>query len=130
MKLRLRHNSIRLRLTQGEVSKLAETKYVEEAIDFGPGSDTRALAYSIESIADSKSVAANFSGGKIRVMVPEAVIRHWAETDDVGISVEIKALNGESLNVLIEKDFTCLKRREGEDKDTFPNPAGVREVTQ
>lgn len=130
MKLRLRHNSIRLRLTQGEVSTLTENGYVEEAIDFGSAAGTRLLVYAIESYAASKSIAADFSEGTIRISVPEITIKNWAETEEVGISATLDSDNGSPLSILIEKDFTCLKRREAGDEDTFPNPAALRGPAQ
>jgi hypothetical protein len=104
---------------------LAETGYVEEAIDFGHGAGVRLLIYAIESNAGSTSIAADFNNGKLLVTVPEGKARNWTETDEVGISATLDTAGGSPLSIIIEKDFTCLKPREEGDEDTFPNPAAA-----
>jgi hypothetical protein len=50
MKIRMRGNSVRLRLTRGEVARLAAVGRVEEATEFGLGPEAR-LIYSLASSA-------------------------------------------------------------------------------
>ena len=119
MKLRFHSNSLRLRLSQSDIARLAERGFVEEAIRFAGDGELR---YSIES-APTNQVSACFKNGSIRVMLPEGRARRWIESDEVGI----EELSGE-LNVLIEKDFACIHRESAEDADSFPNPlAGKKE---
>lgn len=119
MKLRLRGNSLRLRLTQGEVNDLVRCGSVEEKTAFGPEA---LLSYAI-ALGDAPSVSASFEAGAIRVTVPRAEARAWATSDRVGIEADQATFGGASLRVLIEKDFACLKARTGEDeRDAFPNP--------
>lgn len=127
MKLRVKHNSIRLRLTQGEVARFGETGRVEEAIEFGAQPQQR-LIYSIEKNADSRELSAVFEDRKITVFVPPAKAETWLNSDDSGIEGEQHMSDGKALRILIEKDFACLKPRHSEDeRDAFPNPAeGVR----
>jgi uncharacterized protein DUF7009 len=113
MKLRLHSNALRLRLSQSEVARLAETGRVEESIAFAPG---RVLSYAVES-GDADAVAATFDNDVVRVVVPASVAKTWTGTDQVGI----EASNG-TLRVLIEKDYQCLHRSSPEDADSFPNP--------
>ena len=105
MKLRLKYNTIRLRLTQDEVSQLAESGYVEEAINFGPQAETKLLIYSVESNSDANTVTSDFGGGKVQISVPENLVKTWAESDEIGISAELNSTSGEPLRVLIEKDL-------------------------
>jgi hypothetical protein len=120
MKLRLRGNSLRLRLTQREVNDLVALGSVEENTAFGPQA---MLSYAI-AVGDGPSVSASFEGGAIRVTVPLAEARAWATSDRVGIESEQATTDGEPLRLLIEKDFACLKPRTGEDdRDAFPNPS-------
>jgi hypothetical protein len=119
MKLRLRGNSLRLRLTQREVNDLVAVGSVEEKTAFGPQA---LLAYAI-AVGEGPSVSASFEAGAIRVTVPLAEARSWATSDRVGIEAEQATAGGEPLRLLIEKDFACLKPRTGEDdRDAFPNP--------
>jgi hypothetical protein len=117
VKLRIRGDSLRLRLTRGEVRRLAETGSVLDSIHFGP----RALSYELRG-ADVDAPVASFEGDRIEVALPRAQAQAWATSDEVGISAE-QALEHGSLRLLIEKDFRCLAPREGEeDDDAFPHP--------
>lgn len=121
MKLRVRNNSIRLRLTQTEVAAFAENKAVGETVEFGLSSDKH-LIYRLEQAA-VEDVRADFADGKITIFVPRAEAENWALTDQIGIKAE-QNLGGEKLlKILIEKDFACLDPRAGEDEsDAFPHP--------
>ena len=113
MKLRIHSNSLRLRLSQSEVTRLGESGSVEEKIAFGGGPG---LSYAIES-GETPGVSASFDGARIRVLAPSPEVRRWIESDQTGI----EASSG-PLRVIIEKDFQCLHRESEEDADSFPNP--------
>ena len=120
MKLRILGNSIRLRVSKSELTELADTGGVADAIEFSPGVR---LCYRLRSAADSVT-GANFLGGEIAVTVPAAALQELVETERVAIRGEQPLGNGESLAILIEKDFECLVPRPGEDpRDLFDNPA-------
>ncbi len=120
MKLRLRKNSIRLRLTQGEVAEFAETGIVEDSVQFDAGSR---LVYRLRTAADADDVSARFEGEIITVTAPVVVGRNWAGSGQVGIEGDQKVDGDGILKILIEKDFTCLEPRPGgEDDDMFPHP--------
>ena len=119
MKLRLRGNSVRLRLTQGEVADLIRTGRVDDAVAFGPG---ERLSYAL-ACTDTPTLAARFAAGAIEVSLPAALAKDWASSERVGLDGEQSIGDGESLRILVEKDFTCLRPRTGEDDgDAFPNP--------
>lgn len=116
MKLRIRGNSIRLRLTRGEVDQAGAGKSVRETVNFGP--EGKSLGYVLE-VREHGPFTASFDGEQIVVSVPMAETSEWAATDRVGLEAES---NG--LRVLIEKDFACLSPRRGEDEtDMFENPS-------
>lgn len=100
MKLRLVHNSLRLRLGRSEVAQLSEIGRVEERIEFAPAVD---LTYAIESRDDVQETAAKLEAGRITVRIPRSVANEWIATDLVGISGKQAALS-----ILIEKDFPCV----------------------
>jgi hypothetical protein len=119
MKLRLRGDSIRLRLTRSEVSALLDQGLVEETTAFGP---SRALVYALR--LGGASVSATVEGSRVEVRVPADDARSWAESEAVGIEATQDASEGRSLRILVEKDFPCLTSRPHEDDtDAFPNPS-------
>jgi hypothetical protein len=124
MKLRLRKNSLRLRLSQGEVVLFNDSGVVEEYVDFGEG-----IRFFYRMVSENNAVqtAARLEAAGITVVVPSSEAQAWAATEQIGISAE-QAIPDGLLNILIEKDFTCLEpRASGEDDDTFPNPSGCGE---
>jgi hypothetical protein len=120
MKLRIKGNSVRLRLTQGEVARFAEVGLVEEVTEFGAG---QKLIYALVRSDSEENVCAGFAVGKLRVIVPAPQADQWANSSQVGVEVEQETDNGNKLKILIEKDFTCLAPRSGEDDaDAYPHP--------
>jgi HSP20 family molecular chaperone IbpA len=118
MKLRMFGNSLRLRLSRGEVSRLAAGEAVEERTELLPAS----LTYRIE-LGAASVIEANFDGGVLRVIVPEVLGRQWASQDTVSIIGDVAGAEGARIKVLIEKDFRCLHGEETEgQEDTYPNP--------
>ncbi len=124
MKLRIRNNSIRLRLTQSEVAQFGENGYVEEAIEFG-GAPASRLTYALISLPENDSendIASKFENSKITISVPSPQARQWVDSDQVGIETD-QDIGGNKLRILVEKDFACAAPRDGEDdSDAFPNP--------
>ena len=113
MKLRIDGKSVRLRLTQTEVTRFLEHGRVDETLDFGGGAR---LNYSLESVAAIASPQALFEGSVLRIQVPSATAREWGQSDRVGIS------GGDAIAITVEKDFQCLHGPGATDPDAFPNP--------
>ncbi len=125
MKLRVRGDSIRLRLTRSEVDALARDGRVEERVRFGGGVS---LAYAVES-ADVAAMEARYEGDRITVRFPRAEVVAWAAGDAVGMRAERSVEGSEVLRVAVEKDFACLSVREGEDdRDAFAHPGAACEA--
>lgn len=120
MKLRIRGDTLRLRLAQAEVNALRSEGRVEDAIHFGPDA---ALRYAVLADADADRLTAAWRGGEVVVRIPAAQARAWADGDAVGMSTDQDIGDGRVLSVLVEKDFKCLVPRDGTDDDGFPNPA-------
>ncbi len=120
VKLRIRDNSLRLRLQRGEVDSLQSEGVVRATTGFPGG---RELGYVVESSPASVNPAAFFSDNVVTVRIPETTVLAWASTDQVSIESEQLLDDGGTLRVLVEKDFQCLAPREGEDDaDAFPHP--------
>jgi len=118
MKLRLRTNSIRLRLTQSEVRTLRATGRIAECIHL-PGGESF-----VYTLAAGPARATSFAGQGLVVTLESAAIAAWADTEAIAIRAEFPTPHG-SLTVLVEKDFECLHRNPtnaAEDNDTFPHP--------
>ena len=128
MKLRIRDNSIRLRLEASEVRALAETGVVETVTAFPRG---RRLTYAVESSPASVMPTARFSKKRVTVRLPESSVLAWANSDQVSIEGEELLDDGDVLRLLVEKDFRCLMPRPDEDEsDMFPNPSATGVTTR
>lgn len=115
MKLRIRGNSIRLRLTQSEVEKIKNDGLVEEKTEFPNGDN---FVYSLVSSEKSDQLSAEFSNGKMQIILPKPVAETWANSVEEGIYGTC-----ENIQIAVEKDFKCLTVRESEDEaDNFPHP--------
>jgi hypothetical protein len=119
MKLRIRGNSIRLRLSQGDIAVLVATGAIEDRVSFGPHS---ALTYRLER-AEGPQARAALTENRLIVAFPPDQIDTWAQTEAVSMEAEQALDDTQGLNLLVEKDFQCLSPREAEDDaDLFPNP--------
>ena len=121
MKLRIRGNSIRLRLLQAEVRDLGAGSRVQETTRLGPNPE-QTFTYSLASHSSQETVSTHWAQQTLEVTISKALAQDLAQTERVSIQEEIK-FGDAVLKVLIEKDFKCLTTREGEDEsDNFENP--------
>lgn len=118
MKLRVSGNSLRLRLSRTEVARFAETGRVDETLDFGVSK----FQYALESSDSAAAPQATYGNGRLTVAIPRAAAREWTASDSVGISASQPASNGNTLEIVIEKDFQCMHDAAKSDPDAFPNP--------
>lgn len=121
MKLRIKGNSLRLRITRPELDELINEGRIEESISFAAGDRSR-LTYSLEHTATASAPTVRYDPPSLEVRIPTAQAQKWALGEDVGISAAIDLGPKGSLDLLLEKDFACLHGSEEENKDAFPNP--------
>lgn len=122
MKLRIKGNSIRLRLTRSEVARFGETGQVAETISFGT-LPTQQLTYQLVRNADIIALAADFTENCITVQMPAQLAQSWIDTDVVGFEAAMPLPGNDSLFILIEKDFACIDAHPREDQhDNYTNP--------
>ncbi|MDB5004294.1 MAG: hypothetical protein JWQ34_2519 [Mucilaginibacter sp.] len=112
MKLRIKNNGIRYRLTKTDVANLAQYGFVKEKVNFG---DTE-LVYVLQDTDDDK-ISVDFKNNIMTMYIPKIMIGKLANTDKVGFENN----NGE-VQLLIEKDFTCLDNVAEDQSDNYPNP--------
>lgn len=123
MKIRIRGNSVRLRLSRSEVEEFGRSGKVHEEVRFGPRpQDT--LCYQINKCPGDR-VKASFADGTISISVPDRLAGIWVECEQVGFD-ERQAVDEKSdLFIKVEKDFVCLTASENEDQsDNYPHPKG------
>lgn len=122
MKLRIKGNSIRLRLLRNEVERFAAEGKISDAAHFGP-SGSQSLRYSLIASTSVASIRSRFENCEIVIEIPADEVSSWAESGRISIAAEQPA-GDENLTILVEKDFVCLDRPDDPDrKDAFPNPA-------
>ena len=124
MKLRMKGDSLRLRVSPSELSRLLQSGRIEETVHFGPQADaklTYALLASSENPVQATQLTVRYQSQEIAVVVSIDHARSWAENSDVGLYANISFGAGQ-LELAIEKDFACLDKDEAENQDTFPNP--------
>jgi predicted nucleotidyltransferase len=118
MKIRIKGNSLRYRLTKTDVAKLAEEGYVQETVDFG----SQQLVYALK-LVDDEQLSVTYKENAITLYAPKAMIAGFADEDKVGY----EGKHG-NLHLLVEKDFTCLDEVAEDQSDNYPNPLAVKKI--
>lgn len=115
MKLRLRQNSLRLRLNQKEVALVAAGSALEEGVEFPNKSR---LVCRLFTTPDSFA-SADFSGGIVTITIPEHSASDWQGSTTMGLYYKL-----DSLQISIEKDLECRDLpTEEQDPHAYPRQA-------
>jgi len=125
MKLRIKGDSLRLRVSRSEVTRLLAGDCLEETIHFAP-EEAAKFSYALHQDHSVSRPTVQYEGHKVTVLIPSDQAKTWGVTDQVGIAEDISLGNLGSLAILIEKDFACLDRSETDNEDTFPNPNAAK----
>lgn len=121
MKIRIKGNFVRYRLSQTEVSTLASGGALLEETCFGPAPG-QTFSYALETKPDIPHLLANFSDGRITMYLPEVAAKNWPNEDRIGFEQSIVVKAGMTLQLLLEKDFVCLDETAEDQSDNYPNP--------
>jgi hypothetical protein len=121
MKLRIKGNSIRLRLLRSEVAGLINNELIEEKIYLGPG-DQSVFTYALATDSGLGTTELRYEPSRIFIVLPKASATSWADTNEVGIYASIDIGRQENLDLIVEKDFACLDLSDADNLDTFTNP--------
>ncbi|WP_067032878.1 DUF7009 family protein [Allomuricauda sp. CP2A] len=118
MKIRIKGNSIRYRLTKTEVETFCETGLYKETTHFG----NSVFAYALKAKKGIDTLEASFEENTITLYLTDEERSGWATSNRVGFSGTIDLPNGEQLSLLLEKDFACLDNTTEDQSDNYPNP--------
>lgn len=121
MKLRIKGNSLRLRITRPELDQLMNEGRIEESIIFAPDGRSH-LTYALEHAPAASSLTVRFAPPSLEVLIPTEQAQQWSLSEDVGIYAAINLGEHGALEMIIEKDFSCLHGTAEENRDAFPNP--------
>lgn len=121
MKLRIKGNSLRLRITRPELDRLIKEGRIEETVSFGPGEHS-GFTYALEHAATASAPIVRFSPPSLVVLIPTPQAQKWSLGDDVGIYATIDLGPRGALELIVEKDFACIHGSDEENRDAFPNP--------
>lgn len=123
MKLRLKGNSIRVRLDRRDIERLIGEGRVDDAVRFGP---KLAFSYAVElGSAPRERPIASYGDGRLTIQIDPADAEAWLASDRIRFD-HVQPVEGGVVRVLLEKDFACIDRPPGEEADdayAFPNPA-------
>ena len=118
MKLRIKGNTIRFRLTKSEVAYFSEKGMIKETTNFITGD----FSYGMQTSPNASSITAGFTNNEIILTIPERQAKEWTGTNKVGLSEEMPIKDNKKLYILIEKDFKCLDETSEDQSDNYANP--------
>jgi hypothetical protein len=118
MKIRIKDNSIRYRLTKSEVQQLGQHNYIGKQTQFV----NAVFRYQIIVKENIQELSAEFTDNCITLSMPKFLAQHWYTNDIITHKNEMLLPNGESLFLLLEKDFICLDHTHEDQSDNYQNP--------
>src|SRR5580693_676681 len=125
MKLRLKGNSIRVRLDRRDIERLFDEGHIDDAVQFGPG---LAFSYVVRAApAPRERPRVSYTDGRLTIQIDPVDVEERLSGDRVGFD-HLQDVEGGVVRVLVEKDFACIDRPLGEEADdayAFPNPSSV-----
>jgi hypothetical protein len=121
MKIRIKGNFIRYRLTKSEVEAFSKTGIYKEMTEF----DGNTFSYVLQAKEGINNLEANFSDNTITLLFPESYVENWRHSNKVGYSHTLVLSSGNQLNLLVEKDFVCMDETVEDQSDNYPNPKAL-----
>lgn len=118
MKIRIRGNSIRYRLTKSEVETFCKTGYFAQKTEFG----STLFSYKIQAKKGITNLETDYANNTIIIYVPEDYTTNWFSSNTVGFSHNFITKSGKEIFILVEKDFVCMDETVEDQTDNYPNP--------
>jgi hypothetical protein len=121
MKLRIKGNSLRLRVSRSELARFQAGGRIEETIHFTAAPEAT-LTYALESALKPSPVTVRYGSREVTVILSKDRARIWGAENEVGVYTTLDMGPAGSLEVVVEKDFACLDRSDEDNSDAFANP--------
>ena len=121
MKLRIKGNSLRLRVSRSELARFQAGGRIEETIHFTAAPEAN-LTYALESASEPLPVTVRYGSREVTVILSEDRARIWEAQSEIGVYTTLDMGSAGSLEVAVEKDFACLDGSDEDNSDTFANP--------
>lgn len=118
MKIRIKDNSIRFRLTRSEVETLSKEGAFESHTTVG----TQNLRYRVQAHSKVPALDAKLYPLAVTLLVNKQLATHWSTNDTVGHYHQLTNPDGSTLDLLLEKDFVCMDETVEDQSDNYPNP--------
>lgn len=80
------------------------------------------LTYILQRSAEAKGLEASWKEDTLTVFVPDSAAETWTTSEEISLRGEVTLDSGDSLKLLVEKDFACLDNTEEDQSDNYPNP--------
>src|ERR1700722_5725866 len=100
MKLRIKGESLRLRVSRSDLERLMQDGRIEESIHFGSLPNER-WTYALELGAKEGALSIRYAANEVAVILSNSEAKNWVDTDAVGIYGEVEGGAG-SLEVIVE----------------------------
>ena len=118
MKIRIKGNSIRLRLTKTDVQNLKKNGFIEETTTIG---NQQVFKYALVIDADKPQISASFNENKITLYISKKEAHIITDTDEITVKGSQKNGEEKDLFLLVEKDLECLDTTFEDQSDMYKN---------
>ena len=118
MKIRIKGNSVRLRLSRTAVEELCKNGRFEEQTRFPDG----VFNYALQAVDTTDQMVASIRNNRIEIGISNSLVSGWSTNDKVGFHCMVSLENNEELSLLVEKDFVCMDETVEDQSDNYPNP--------
>lgn len=102
MKLRMEPGSIKIRMSQEEITKLYKDKYVEEEIRL---SEEAFYIFKVIIKTDIKLLKVYFYDNTLEISLPLKIAEEWKHTGNVGVKSIFQSDVGKDVEIIVEKDL-------------------------
>jgi hypothetical protein len=123
MKLRIKGNSLRLRVSRSELARFLAGEQIVETIRFASALEAK-LTYVLARDSHATAASVRYLPQEVTVVLAEEQVQAWGQDSQVGVYTTVDIAPEELLEVIVEKDFACIDRSDEDNTDTFPNPLG------
>jgi hypothetical protein len=121
MKLRIKGNSLRLRVSRSELERILAGEEVAETIRFAAAPEAK-LTYALARGTQASAAIVRYRPQEVTVLLSKEQAESWGQDDQVGVYTLVDIAPEGLLELIVEKDFACLDRSDADNKDTFANP--------